>query len=192
MEENLRWYKEKKLDRLCKTLLDKGYLIHRVFSVKEAKEKILTLLNKKKTIALGDSWELTNEEFINELKEYKFYNRFKETSEEAKRASLLAQIAIIEGELVTEDGQILVVGDYNTSLSLFGAEKIIVLISENKVLKHIDSAFRRISDYEKYYRMRTEKLKNKNDGLSIGIIENGKKFSKKISIVISTEDTGLR
>ena len=36
------------------------------------------------------------------------------------------------------------------------------------------------------------KLKNKNDGLSIGIIENGKKFSKKISIVISTEDTGLR
>ena len=192
MEENLRWYKEKKLDRLCKTLLDKGYLIHRVFSVKEAKEKILTLLNKKKTIALGDSWELTNEEFINELKEYKFYNRFKETSEEAKRASLLAQIAIREGELVTEDGQILVVGDYNTSLSLFGAEKIIVLISENKVLKHIDSAFRRISDYEKYYRMRTEKLKNKNDGLSIGIIENGKKFSKKISIVISTEDTGLR
>ncbi len=192
MEENLRWYKEKKLDRLCKTLLDKGYLIHRVFSVKEAKEKILTLLNKKKTIALGDSWELTNEEFINELKEYKFYNRFKETSEEAKRASLLTQIAIIEGELVTEDGQILVVGDYNTSLSLFGAEKIIVLISENKVLKDIDSAFKRISDYEKYYRMRTEKLKNKNDGLSIGIIENGKKFSKKISIVISTEDTGLR
>lgn len=135
MEENLRWYKEKKLDRLCKILLDKGYLIHRVFSAKEAKEKILTLLNKEKTIALGDSWELTNEEFINELKEYKFYNRFKETSEEAKRASLLAQIAIIEGELVTEDGQILVVGDYNTSLSLFGAEKIIVLISENKVLK---------------------------------------------------------
>ena len=84
------------------------------------------------------------------------------------------------------------VGDYNTSLSLFGAEKIIVLISENKVLKDIDSAFKRISDYEKYYRMRTEKLKNKNDGLSIGIIENGKKFSKKISIVISTEDTGLR
>ena len=160
--------------------------------MKEAKEKILKLLNKKKTIALGDSWELTNEEFINELKEYKFYNRFKETSEEAKRASLLAQIAIIEGELVTEDGQILVVGDYNTSLSLFGAEKIIVLISENKVLKDIDSAFKRISDYEKYYRMRTEKLKNKNDGLSIGIIENGKKFSKKISIVISTEDTGLR
>ena len=57
------------------------------------------------------------------------------------------------------------------------------MISENKVLKDIDSAFKRISDYEKYYRMRTEKLKNKNDGLSIGIIENGKKFSKKISIV---------
>lgn len=55
---------------------------------------------------------------------------------------LFTQIAIIEGELVTEDGQILVVGDYNTSLSLFGAEKIIVLISENKVLKDIDSAFK--------------------------------------------------
>ena len=31
MEENLRWYKEKKLDRLSEVLLDKGYLIHRVF-----------------------------------------------------------------------------------------------------------------------------------------------------------------
>ena len=45
MEENLRWYKEKKLDRLCKILLDKGYLIHRVFSAKEAKEKIDSFWN---------------------------------------------------------------------------------------------------------------------------------------------------
>ncbi len=39
MEENLRWYKEKKLDRLCKILLDKGYLIHRVFYSKKQKKK---------------------------------------------------------------------------------------------------------------------------------------------------------
>ena len=68
MEENLRWYKEKKLDRLCEVLLDKGYLIHRVFSVKDAQEKILSLLNREQTVALGDSWELMNDEFISKIK----------------------------------------------------------------------------------------------------------------------------
>lgn len=191
MEENLRWYKEKKLDRLCEVLLDKGYLIHRVFSVKDAQEKILSLLNREQTVALGDSWELMNDEFISKLKEFKFYNRFGEDSEKVKRESLLAEMAIIEGELITEDGQILIVGDYNTSSALFGAENIIVLISENKIVKDLNSGFEKISEHEKYYRMRAEKLQNKNDGLSIGIIENGRKFSKRISLVITIEDTGL-
>ena len=191
MEENLRWYKEKKLDRLCEVLLDKGYLIHRVFSVKNAQEKILSLLNREQTVALGDSWELMNDEFISKLREFKFYNRFGEDSEKVKRESLLAEMAIIEGELITEDGQILVVGDYNTSSALFGAENIIILISENKIIKDLNSGFAKIAEHEKYYKMRAEKLQNKNDGLSIGIIENGRKFSKRISLVITTEDTGL-
>ena len=191
MEENLRWYKEKKLDRLCEVLLDKGYLIHRVFSVKDAQEKILSLLNREQTVALGDSWELMNDEFISKLKEFKFYNRFGQDSEKVKRESLLAEMAIIEGEFITEDGQILVVGDYNTSSALFGAENIIILISENKIIKDLNSGFAKIAEHEKYYKMRAEKLQNKNDGLSIGIIENGRKFSKRISLVITTEDTGL-
>lgn len=191
MEENLRWYKEKKLDRLCEVLLDKGYLIHRVFSVKDAQEKILSLLNREQTVALGDSWELMNDEFISKLKEFKFYNRFGQDFEKVKRESLLAEMAIMEGELITEDGQILVVGDYNTSSALFGAENIIILISENKIIKDLNSGFAKIAEHEKYYKMRAEKLQNKNDGLSIGIIENGRKFSKRISLVITTEDTGL-
>lgn len=191
MEENLRWYKEKKLDRLCEVLLDKGYLIHRVFSVKDAQEKILSLINREQTVALGDSWEFMNNEFISKLKEFKFYNRFGENSEQVKRESLLAEMAIIEGEFITEDGQILIVGDYNTSSALFGAENIIILVSENKIVKDLNSGFEKISEYEKYYKMRAEKLQNKNDGLSIGIIENGRKFSKRISLVITTEDTGL-
>lgn len=191
MEENLRWYKEKKLDRLCEVLLDKGYLIHRVFSVKDAQEKILSLLNREQTVALGDSWELMNDEFISKLKEFKFYNRFGQDSEKVKRESLLAEMAIIEGELITEDGQIIVVGDYNTSSALFGAENIIILISENKIIKDLNSGFAKIAEHEKYYKMRAEKLQNKNDGLSIGIIENGRKFSKRISLVITTEDIGL-
>ena len=191
MEENLRWYKEKKLDRLCEVLLDKGYLIHRVFSVKDAQEKILSLLNREQTVALGDSWELMNDKFISKLREFKFYNRFGQDSEKVKRESLLAEMAIIEGELITEDGQILVVGDYNTSSALFGAENIIILISENKIIKDLNSGFAKIAEHEKYYKMRAEKLQNKNDGLSIGIIENGRKFSKRISLVITTEDTGL-
>ncbi len=191
MENNIRWYKENRLDVLSSVLLDKGYLIHRVFSVKEAEEKILSLLDKNKTVALGDSWELMSSEFIEKLREYKFYDRFKGDREEVKRNSLTAETAIIEGELVTEKGQVFTVGDYNTSSALFGAENLIILISENKIVKDINTGFTKIKELEKYYKMRAEKLQNKNDGLSIGVIENGKKFDKRITLVITTEDTGL-
>lgn len=191
MEENLRWYKEKNLDGLSSILLDKGYLIQRVFSIKDAEEKILFLLDKEKTVALGDSWELMNEKFINKLREYSFFDRFVENSEEIKRTSLTSNISIIEGEYVTEKGQIITVGDYNTSSALFGAEQLIVLISENKIVKNINEAFDKVKANEKYYRLRAEKLGNINDGLSIGVIENGNKFSKRISIIMTVEDTGL-
>ena len=191
MEENLRWYKEKKLDRLSSVLLDKGYLIHRVFTVKDAQEKILSLLDKNKTTALGDSWELMGKDFINKLREYNFFDRFKENGEEIKRNSLTANTAVIEGEYITEKGQILVVGDYNTSSALFGAENLIILVSENKIVKDINAGFDKIKENERYYKMRAKKLYNLNEGFSIGVIENGKKFEKRISVVMSVENTGL-
>lgn len=191
MESNLRWYKEKNLDRLSSVLLDKGYLIHRVFSVKDAQEKILSLLDKEKTTALGDSWELMDKEFINRLREYNFYDRFKGESEKIKRESLTAYTAIIEGEYITENGQILIVGDYNTSSALFGAENLIVLVSENKIIKDVNTGFDKIKENEKYYQLRARRLNNINEGFSIGIIENGKKFEKRISVVMSVENTGL-
>ena len=191
MEENLRWYKEKNLDGLSSVLLNKGYLIHRVFSVKDAEERILSLLDKEKTVALGDSWELINKEFIEKLREYNFFDRFNENSEEIKRASLTSNIAIIEGEYVTEKGQIITVGDYNTSSALFGAEQLIVLVSENKIVKNVNIGFDKVKENEKYYKLRAEKLENINDGLSIGVIENGNKFNKRISVIMVTEDTGL-
>lgn len=191
MEENLRWYKKKNLDRLSSVLLNKGYLIHGVFSVKDAEERILSLLDKNKKVTLGDSWELMNEEFIFQLREYDFFDRFGDNSEEIKRASLTSNISIIEGEYVTEKGQIITVGDYNTSSALFGAEQLIVLISENKIVKNINEAFDKVKANEKYYRLRAEKLGNISDGLSIGVIENGNKFNKRISVVMTVENTGL-
>lgn len=191
MEANLKWYKEKRLDTLSGVLLDKGYLIHRVFSVKEAQEKILSLLNKDKTVALGDSWELMNKDFIGKLREFNFFDRFTGDSEKIKRESLVADTAIIEGEYITENGQILIVGDYNTSSALFGAKNLIILVSENKMIKNVNVGFDKIKENEKYYKLRASKLKNVNEGFSIGVIENGKKFAKRISVIISTENTGL-
>ena len=66
--------------------MDKGYIIHRVFSIEDAKNKILSLLTNDKTIALGDGWDLINDEFIDNLRKYKLFDRFNnnETDENAK------------------------------------------------------------------------------------------------------------
>lgn len=194
MEENIKWYREKELDRLSSVLLDKGYLIYRVFSIEDAKKKILSLLSEDKTIALGDGWDLVDDEFINNLRKYKLFDRFNNINkldENIKRESLLSNIAIVEGELITESGEVFVVGDYNTSLSLFGAEKLILLVSANKIVKDSKDGFSKIESMNKYYRMRSDRLNNVNDGLSIGLIENGKKFPNRITVIICDEDSGI-
>lgn len=193
MDKNVLWYKNKRVEELSKVLLDKEYLIHCVESLEEGKERIISLLNKDKTVALGDTWELNTEEFIERLKECKFFNYMEagEKKEEIKRDSLTAEIAILEGEFITEDGQIVMVGDYNTSSALFGAENIIILLSENKIVKNLDIALDRVEKLKKYYKLKNEKLGNLNDGLSIGVIENGRKFNKRITLIFTLEDTVL-
>ena len=193
MDKNILWYKNKRVEELSRVLLNKEYLIHCVESLEEGKERIISLLNKDKTIALGDTWELNTEEFIERLKECKFFNYMEagEKKEEIKRDSLTAEIAILEGEFITEDGQIVMVGDYNTSSALFGAENIIILLSENKIVKNLDIALDRVEKLKKYYKLKNEKLGNLNDGLSIGVIENGRKFNKRITLIFTLEGTGL-
>lgn len=193
MDKNVLWYKNKRVEELSKVLLDKEYLIYCVESLEEGKEKIISLLSKEKTVALGDTWELNTKDFIEKLKEYNFFNYIEagEKREEIKRESLTAEIAILEGEFITEDGKIVMVGDYNTSSALFGAKNIIVLLSENKIVKNLDIALDRVEKLKKYYKLKNEKLRNMNDGLSIGVIENGRKFNKRITLIFTMEDTGL-
>lgn len=193
MDKNILWYKNKRVEELSRILLNKEHLIYCVESLEEGKERIISLLNKDKTVALGDTWELNTEEFIERLKECKFFNYMEagEKKEEIKRDSLTAEIAILEGEFITEDGQIVMVGDYNTSSALFGAENIIILLSENKIVKNLDIALDRVEKLKKYYKLKNEKLGNLNDGLSIGVIENGRKFNKRITLIFTLEDTGL-
>jgi L-lactate utilization protein LutC len=193
MDKNVLWYKNKRVEELSKVLLDKEYLIHCVESLEEGKEKIISLLSKEKTVALGDTWELNTKDFIEKLKEYNFFNYMEagEKREEIKRDSLTAEIAILEGEFISEDGQIVMVGDYNTSSALFGAENIIILLSENKIVKNLDVALNKVEKLNKYYELKNKKLENFNDGLSIGVIENGRKFNKRITLIFTLEDIGL-
>lgn len=193
MDKNVLWYKNKRVEELSKVLLDKEYLIHCVESLEEGKERIISLLDKDKTVALGDTWELNTKDFVEKLKDYKFFNYMEaqEKKEEIKRESLTSEVAILEGEYVTEDGQIVMVGDYNTSSALFGAENIIILLSENKIVKNLDIALNKVEKLKKYYELRSEKLGNVNDGLSVGVIENGRKFNKRITLVFTLENIGL-
>lgn len=193
MDKNVLWYKNRRVEELSKVLLNKEYLIHCVESLEEGKERIISLLNKDKTVALGDTWELNTKEFVENLKEYKFFNYMEagDNKEEIKRDSLTAEVAILEGEFITKDGQIVMVGDYNTSSALFGAENIIILLSENKIVKNLEIALNKVEKLKKYYELRNEKLENFNDGLSVGIIENGRKFNKRITLVFTLEKTGI-
>lgn len=189
MDKNLAWYKDKKIENLSKVLVNKEYLVHKVDTLEEAKATILSLLDKERTVALGDTWKLNDEKFVEELRKYNFFDFFKYSGrerDEFRRKTILADVAILEGEFVTEDGQIIMVGDYNTSSALFGAKSIIVLLSEEKIVKNLARGLAKVDELEKYYKLRSEAVEHfTEDQLSVGIIENGRKFEKRITLVIT-------
>ena len=68
---------------------------------------------------------------------------------------------------------------------------MILLVSANKIVKDVNHGFTKIESMNKYYKMRSDNLNNVNDGLSIGLIENGKKFPNRITVIICDEDSGI-
>ncbi len=184
MDKNIKWYIEKRVDRIHHSLLAKQFTVTSVQDIEEAKDKMISLLSSDKSIVLGDTLNFSSDDFTSKLSMIN-----PDIIDIKKRRELLTcDIGIIEGEFVTTKGEIILACDFNVSLGLFGAKTIYIFLNQNAVVDNFPHAVKKIRERNEYYMERSIKIGNHSENLSIGMIENGRKFEDRIHIILYKTD----
>lgn len=140
VERTIENFKKHNMDAYC--IKDKISLIN----------KISEILEDGNTVAVGGSMTLFETGVIDFLRNgnYKFLDRYKEglTSEGIKnvfRESFSADAYLVSSNAITEEGELYNVdGNGNrVAAMLYGPDKVIVVVSYNKIVKNIDEAIKR-------------------------------------------------
>jgi L-lactate utilization protein LutB len=153
MDNNKKWYYEKKVEKLFENLKAKNYEAYYVETKEDAKKKILELIKEGSTIGLGGSATLNEIEIIPELRsdKYKLFDRYKpgltpDETYDIFRKALLSDYFItstnaitINGELVNVDGT-----GNRAGAIMFGPDKVIFVAGYNKIADSMDEAIDRV------------------------------------------------
>ncbi|MEG2289788.1 MAG: lactate utilization protein [Clostridium sp.] len=152
MDDNMIWLKENKIKQTINCLNSNGMNGYLVNSEEELIKKIEEITWSGATVACGGSMSLFETGVIEHLRSgrYTFLDRYKEglTKNEVKeiyRQSFSADVYFTGTNAITEKGELYNVdGNGNrVAAMLYGPDKVIVVLGENKIVKDIDEAIRR-------------------------------------------------
>jgi len=149
--------KESTISKTLRSLKSRGF--HALFTPGrvKARNRILKLIPLHSTIGVGDSTSLYQIEVIPELEArgnhivHPFRSNIHPPNdlyrmETTLRKSLGQDFFITGANVVTEDGRIISVDGVGNRIAgmVFGAKKVILVLGQNKIVKDLASAFRRI------------------------------------------------
>lgn len=152
MNSNLKWVKEKQIERTVGSLNKNGINGYVVSSKEELLEKIEEIVNAGATVSCGGSMTLEELGVIDYLRmgRYNFLDREKEglTVEEIGniyRQAFFADAYFSGTNAITENGELYNVdGNGNrVSAMIFGPKKVIIVVGANKIVKNLEQAIER-------------------------------------------------
>ena len=120
-------------------------------SVEEAKEKVLSLIEKGKSIGWGGSYTLEQTGILEAIKngDYKVIDRDNANNKEERKAiqkqALIADYFIMSANAISQDGVIVNLdGNGNRAAAMvYGPDNVIVVAGMNKVCKTVEDAVNR-------------------------------------------------
>jgi L-lactate utilization protein LutB len=212
MNQYKKWQCEKTAGEMVKVLNEKGYDAHYVDNLQDAKKKVLEMIPKGSSIALGGSVTLTDMDLLEifRTKDYKLFDRYQNLPfpeiVEIMRQSLLADFLVTGSNAVTRAGELVNMDSSGNRVSgiVFGPKRVIVVVGTNKVVDDLDEAFKRMYRIAPMNALRNghktpcvesgkcedcqiqQRLCN-----SISIVNNGRKFAGRISVIMVAEETGF-
>ncbi|OPJ62865.1 lactate utilization protein [Clostridium oryzae] len=197
---------------MAEILEQKGYTSYYAEDKDEAKKLISDLIPEGSSISVGGSETLGAMDIIEDFRseKYKFFDRYKtksyEETYEIYRQSLLSDYFVSSANAITRNGQIVSTDSSGNRVAamIIGPKKVIIVMGANKVVDNLDDAFKRIREIAPLNAIRvghkapcvqTGKCMNCEVQQSVcnytGIIENGRKESGRITVIMVAEELGF-
>lgn len=153
MDNNLRWYLDKRIERTIQNLEKQKMIGIYIRNRKELFELLEDLIPDKTIVGVGDSmtlFELGVIDFIRD-KNVKFLDKYSKhlTSKDKKeiyRANFSSDTFITGTNAVTENGEIYNIDGNGSRVApmLYGPDQVIVIVGINKIVKNLDEAENRV------------------------------------------------
>lgn len=207
-----QWRNETIAKKMVEMLPSKGYNSYYAQNADEAKAKILELLPKGASIAMGGSVTLTEMGMIDIFRsdDYKFFDRFAtksyEECYEVYRQSMLADYLVTSTNAITKNGELVNVDCSGNRVAgmILGPKNVIVVCGVNKVVDNIEEGLKRL---KKVAPMNCRRINHitpcyettECEDCQIHarmcnyttIIHHGRKEKGRISIIVVAEDLGF-
>lgn len=212
MNKYKKWQCELIAKEMVQILNKKGYDSHYAEDLSEAKEMVLNMIPKASSVAVGGSETLAAMGLVDTFRDgdYNFFDRyqnipFSETVE-IYRQSMLADFLVTSTNAVTRNGELVNIDSSGNRVAgmIFGPKRVIVVAGTNKVVENLDEALKRLRKIAPLNALRnghsapcTSTGKCMDCELqqsvcnSIGIINSGRKFEGRISIIMVAEEAGF-
>lgn len=213
MNEIKKWYYETVGKEIVEKLKEKKYNAVYVDSLEEAKTKVLEIIPKGSSIALGGSMTLEEMNMVEEFRNgnYKLYDRYQKLpfSEivEIMRQSMLADYLVTGTNAVTKNGELVNMDSTGNRAAgmIFGPKNVIVVIGANKVVENFDEAMNRLKTIAP---MNAKRLSGHDTPCKktavcddcqikhricnyISVVNNGAKFEGRFTVIVIGSDIGL-
>jgi len=212
MNKYKKWQYQLIAKEMIEILQNKGYDTHYSENLDDAKELILNMIPKGSTIAVGGSETLEAMGLIDIFRgtDYKFFERYNtdsfEDAVEVYRQSLLADFLVTGTNAITRKGELVNVDSSGNRIAgmIFGPKRVIVVTGANKVVDDIEAAMKRLKEIAPMNALRNghatpcietgrcmdcqtpQRMCN-----SYAIINNGRKFEGRITVIMVAEETGF-
>lgn len=212
-DEVKKWKNICKAKEIVEVLNKKHFKASYTENADEAKELLLSMIDKGASIAMGGSDTLTEMGLVDILRngEYKFLDRYQNIPFnpyiiEIHRKSLTADFLITGTNAITKNGELVNTDCTGNRVApmIFGPKNVIIVAGVNKVVEDIDAAFKRIKEIAP---MNSKRIRHVTPCVETGycmdcdckhrmcnfttIIHNGIKFEGRIKIIIVAEEVGF-
>ncbi len=153
MDENVRWFVEKQVERTIANLEKRNIGGYYVATVTELLDQVKALIPETSTVAVGDSVTLAETGIIQMLREgnYQFLDKYRPgISRDEKKAlyrqSFSADTFMCSTNALTEAGELYNIDGNGSRVAamLYGPEQVLIVAGVNKIVKDLAEAERRV------------------------------------------------
>lgn len=211
MDNFKKWKLQCDGKEIVNILNEKKYNAIYVDTIEQAREKLLEMVPKKSSIALGGSVTLNELDIISHFREgdYNLYDRYQKLPfpeiVEIMRQSMVADFLITSTNAITRKGELVNMDCSGNRAAgiIFGPKNVIVIAGANKVVKNLDDAMNRI---ENVAIMNAKRINHKTPCAITGICEDcnvqdrvcnyvsivkqGGKFKNRITVIVIGDEVG--